>query len=167
MHTVVSSEMRAAVGAILERRISFPVSPSDIRRWALAIHWPEQPPSTYLDRDESKVLAPHEFNPFAWSVAVLERYAASQTCEANDPDRTEKQIGIDGPGLKFQLNGGSTTEYGARMQTGDEITGVCRLANYSEREGRLGHMLMTTTEDVWTNQHGVLVRHTTFTLIRY
>jgi hypothetical protein len=47
------------------------------------------------------------------------------------------------------------------------ITSVRRLAGYSEREGRLGLMLFTVSEDVWTNQNDELVKSTKSTLIRY
>lgn len=55
--------------------------------------------------------------------------------------------------MKFQLNGGLQTEYGLPMRPGDVITSVNRLAEYRERQGRLGLMLLTVTEDEWTNQN--------------
>jgi hypothetical protein len=53
------------------------------------------------------------------------------------------------------------------MRPGDVITSESRLAEYSEREGRLGLMLFTTTEDTWTNQNDEVVKRTRTTLIRY
>ena len=58
-------------------------------------------------------------------------------------------------------------EYGVRMRPGDVITSVRRLAEYQEREGRLGLMLFTTTEDVWTNQDDQLVKTSRSAVIRY
>jgi N-terminal half of MaoC dehydratase len=58
-------------------------------------------------------------------------------------------------------------DYGARMRPGDVITSVRRLAGYSEREGRLGLMLFTTTEDTWSNERGEMVKTTRGTIIRY
>jgi hypothetical protein len=58
-------------------------------------------------------------------------------------------------------------EYGVRMRPGDVITDVTRLAGYSEREGRLGLMLFTVTEQAWSNQSGDLVKRTKVTVIRY
>jgi hypothetical protein len=57
--------------------------------------------------------------------------------------------------------------YGVRMRPGDTITSVSRLAGYAERTGRLGLMLMSTTEDIWTNQRGEVVKKQQVTLIRY
>jgi hypothetical protein len=167
MNTVVSPEMHAAIGTRISRRVSYPVASSDIRRWALATYWPEPAPEKYFHTDESAVLAPEEFNPFAWAVTAAETHPSATSTEPNDPDRTERQIGIRGPGLRYQLNGGVSMEYDAPIAVGDVITSVIRLVEYSEREGRLGHMLMSTTEDTWTNQRGDLVKRSRFTLIRY
>lgn len=169
----ISAAMTAAVGTELARQVSYPVSVSDIRRWALAVYWPEQPPALFIDEDYASktshggIVAPEEFNPFAWIVAESVTNASAASIGTNDPDSTEKQVGIPGPGLKFMLNGGMSTEYGVRMRPGDVITSVRRLGAYTEREGRLGLMLFTPTEDTWTNQDGELVKKTVNTLIRY
>jgi hypothetical protein len=98
---------------------------------------------------------------------VAEKEELSVKLETNDPNRMEVILGVQGPGLKFQLNGGLEVEYGVRMRPDDVITSVNRLAEYREREGRLGLMLFTITEDVWTNQDDDEVKRTRSTLIRY
>ena len=99
--------------------------------------------------------------------ASSEGSSAGSGPDGNDTDRLEKSIGIQGPGLEFQLNGGMSVDYGVRMRPGDVITSEGRLAEYTEREGRLGLMLFTTTEDTWTNQNDEIVKRTRMTLIRY
>jgi hypothetical protein len=47
------------------------------------------------------------------------------------------------------------------------ITSENRLDSYSEREGKLGLMLFTVTEDTWTNQDRTVVKRSRMTLIRY
>lgn len=169
----ISEEMKGALGTRLSRSVSFPVSASDIRRWALAVYWPEQPPKLFIDEADAKttshggIVAPEEFNPFAWMAAETESATVSAESNPNDTDRMEKNLGIKGPGLQFQLNGGMAVDYGVRMRPGDVITSESRLAEYSEREGRLGLMLFTTTEDTWTNQNDEVVKRTRTTLIRY
>lgn len=174
--TRISPEMRAALDTRISRRVSFPVSASDVRKWALAVYWPDLPPRLFWDEDYAAnsplggIVAPEEFNPFAWMSAEDERHPASDVVasgDVNDTDRLEQSIGIRGPGLPFQLNGGMEVAYGARMRPGDVITSENRLADYSEREGRLGLMLFTVSEDVWTNQRDEMVRRARFTLIRY
>jgi hypothetical protein len=76
-------------------------------------------------------------------------------------------LGVEGPHLRFQMNGGTETEYGAPIRPGDVITSVRRLSGYSERTGRLGLMLFTYIEDIWTNQRGEMVKTTRSTGIRY
>jgi N-terminal half of MaoC dehydratase len=167
--TVISDDMRKAIGGELGRSVSFPITDSDIRRWAVAVYYPDAPPRMFWDAEyaggtgNSGIVAPEEFNPFAWMSSEGPQKAAA----TNDPDMIEKTLGIEGPGLKFQLNGGMEVEYGARMRPGDVITSVRRLAEYREREGRLGLMLFTTTEDVWTNQNDELVKTSRSTVIRY
>jgi len=167
----VSAAMRDAVGRQLTRRVSFPVSESDIRRWAIAVYYPQEPPRQFWDEAYAKstrhggIVAPEDFNPFAWMAADKDEPPA-ETGE-NSPDRTELMLGVPGPGLKYQLNGGMEVEYGTRMRPGDVITSVNRLSGYSEREGRLGLMLFTVSEDSWTNQDGDLVKRARMTLIRY
>lgn len=167
--TNISPAMRNAIGGLLRRRVSFPIGVNDIRRWAMATYHPEEPPRIFWDEavaahsPHGGIVAPEEFNPFAWMAAE----PAGLPIDANDPDDTENRLGIAGPGLKFQLNGGLTFEHGVRMRPGDVITSEWRLVDYYEREGRLGLMLFTESADVWTNHDGEVVRRSRRTLIRY
>jgi N-terminal half of MaoC dehydratase len=170
--SVVTDAMRAAIGRELSHAVSYPISASDIRKWAVAVYYPEQPPRLFWDEAYAAatvhrgIVAPEEFNPFGWMVADPAGLPPSSESR-NDPDRTEKTLGIEGPGLKFQLNGGLEVEYGVRMRPGDRITAVMRLAGYREREGRLGLMLFTSSESTWTNQDDEMVKRSTGTVIRY
>ncbi len=165
--SVISDDMRAAAGTELWRYVSFPIAESDIRRWALAVYHPESPPRQFWDPDvEGGIVAPEEFNPFAWMTA--EPLGGSIIGKGGaDPEKIERHLGIEGPGLTKVLNGGFSVEYGAGMGPGDVITAVTRLGAYREREGSLGLMLFTPQETTWTNQRGELVRSSTLTLIRY
>jgi hypothetical protein len=156
----ITDEMKAAVGRETGRRVSFPVSTSDIRRWAIAVYWPDPPPRLFWDEEYAKaspyggIVAPEEFNAFAWMVAAKD-------------DPPVRDAFTDEPDLKFRLNGGMEVEYGVRMRPGDVITSVGRLAEYREREGRLGLMLFTISEDTWTNQDDELIKRSRSTLISY
>jgi N-terminal half of MaoC dehydratase len=168
---MISDAMRAAVGSELSRAVSYPVSASDIRRWAVAVYFPEEPPPRYWDAEAAArsrwggIVAPEDFNPFAWMAA--EPRGIPRGRGGSDADFTERCLGIDGPGLAQQLNGGCLVEYGAPIRVDDVITSVQRLARYSERDGRLGRMLLTDLESTWTNQRDEFVKRTTLTLIRY
>jgi hypothetical protein len=166
----ITDAMQKAVGGEISRRVSYPISASDIRRWAMATYYPEEPPRIYWDEAYAKttvhkgIVAPPEMNAFAWMAAEP---AGLQKQGPINPDRIENALGIEGPGLKFMLNGGVEVRHGARMRPGDVITSVSRLAEYNEREGKLGLMLMTISEDTWTNQRGETVKVQRDTLIRY
>lgn len=172
VETYISDEMRAAIGGMMDRQVSFPISESDIRRWAIAVYWPDDPPRLYWDAEYAKstqygvIVAPQEFNPFAWMVA--ERYDPPIKIESGvDLGRTEKMFGVTPPAVRFGLRGAQETEYGVPMHPGDVITSVVRLADYWEREGRHGLMLFTSFEVTWTNQKNEFVRRDWRTLIRY
>ena len=98
---------------------------------------------------------------------VAERAERPAPASVNLIDSTEFSLGLPPTGLQYMLNGGLEVEYGVRMRPGDVITSVTRLDGYSEREGRLGLMLFTTTEQSWSNQSGDLIKRTRMTLIRY
>ena len=171
LETNISPAMRAAVGREYRRLTSFPVSRSDIRRWAIAIYYPQPPPRVFWDERVAAagrhggIVAPEDFNPFAWMTASGP--AGDADHDPYNSDLTEILLGITGPGLKFQLNGGVELEHGERMRPGDIITAVSTVADYREREGKLGLMLFTTLQDEWTNQSGALVRRSRLNLIRY
>jgi hypothetical protein len=165
--THISPEMTAAVGREFGRRQSFPISESDIRKWAIAVYYPEDPPRMFWDAAYAAttvhggIVAPEDFNPFAWMAAEPPgiRHGGYVGIEAN--------VGVDPPETPFMLNGGLEVTYGVPMRPGDVISAVSTLTGYQERAGRLGLMLFTTQMDRWTNQDDELVKVATMTLIRY
>lgn len=154
----VSEQMRGCVGRELDRRVSYPIAASDIRRWAVAVYYPELPPPKFWAADE--LVAPEDFNPFAWLIAD----PPGPPPVLRDP---EQVLGVAGPEVKVRLRGGMEVEYGVPMRAGDVITSVRRLAGYDERDGRRGPMLFTTIADDWTNQRGEVVKNFQFTFIRF
>ena len=136
--TWITDDMRAAVGREVNRSTSYPISAS------------------------GGIVAPEEFNPFAWmSADPPGRPASSGGIEY------EARLGLAPVETTKMLNGGTEVTYGVRMRPGDEITAVTTLTGYEEREGRLGLMLFTRTTVEWTNQRDELVKSLVSTLIRY
>lgn len=160
----ISDEMRAAIGRTLGTRTSYPISASDIRKWAIAVYFPEIPPERYVGAGgpDAPLTAPHEFNPFAW---------AAPGRKPKKPDVSagflENQLGITPPPLQFIVNGGTVIDYGVPMMEGDVITATNRLDNYFEKTGKRGTLLFSVMKDEWTNQRGEMVKTTTSTVIRY
>jgi hypothetical protein len=162
----VSEAMRSVVGGTISRRTSFPVSASDIRKWAIAVYYPHRPPARYWDEEASggRLMAPQEFNPFAWMTADPKGFPVIDRLDA---DIHEKMLGVEGPGLKKQLNGGLDVQYVNEFGAGDVVTAVRVLDGYKEREGRLGRMLFTTIRETWTDQNGTTLQIRLQTGIRY
>ena len=168
----ITPQMRDIVGLELRRSTSFPITDSDIRRWAIAVSYPEPAPRLFWDADYAAgtvhggIVAPEEFNPFAW-LTQTEADAGVVARAAGGFVGPEETLGLPAPATTAIINGGTEVEYGVRMRPGDVITSSTTLSEYKEREGRLGLMLFTTTKDTWTNQRGETVKTSRNTLIRY
>ena len=168
--TQITPEMQAAVGREYRWATSYPIAASDIRRWAIAVYYPEPAPPLYWDEEYAAktpwggIVAPEEFNPFAWMRAEPKGDLGP---EAARP-WPELHLGVTPPETRANIVAGMEMEHsGVRMRPGDVIRAVTRLAGYHERQGRLGLMLFTTSEERWTNQRGELVRTGRIILIRY
>src|SRR5580698_7637619 len=74
VETLVTPEMVEQKGVWLDEETSYPISESDIRKWAIAVYWGETPPRIFWDAEYAKttrwggIVAPEDFNPFAWPV---------------------------------------------------------------------------------------------------
>jgi hypothetical protein len=163
---LISDEMRGIEGKVLRSRSSYPISASDIRKWAIAVYYPEAPPAYFIGAGaaggEAPLTAPVEFNPFSWATP-----GAKPAPSDVSAGFLENGAGIKPPPLKFIVNGGSVSEYGAPMCEGDVITTAFSVKSYTVKQGKRGPLLLTETQDRWTNQKGEVVRTTTMTLIRY
>ena len=177
MDSVVTDRMRSLIGRPLETMTSFPIEQGEIRRWAIAAHYPDPPPPRYWDeaspeaRERGGIVAPADFNPFAWMAAA--RSGPGIEPLGVDADlvmagATEHLLGVPPPELRHGLNGGIEVLYGeAPMRPGDVITDTASISEYRERQGRLGLMLFTTTDHRWVNQRGEHVKTQRLTYIRY
>ena len=136
--------LQATIGVPHSKRVSPVVSESDIRRWAIAVYFPEKPPAAYWDPTAARdgLVAPHEFNPFAWPI------------EKNQRMYTHIEKGPSGIGL----NAGTEVEYFEPIRPGDIVTAVATPISVSEKPGRSGRMVFYAVEDVWTNQRNELIK---------
>ena len=69
--------------------------------------------------------------------------------------------------LKRILNGGTEIEYFGDICAGDVLTARSKIADFQERKGSIGTMLITVTETTYTNQDGKLVASMRGTGIQY
>ena len=169
--THITPQMLDVVGLELRSATSFPITDSDIRRWAIAVYYPEPAPRLFWDAEYAAgtvhggIVAPEDFNPFAWLTQT--EADAGVSARAQGGFGPEESLGLPAPATTAIINGGTEVEYGVRMRPGDVITSSTTLGEYKEREGRLGLMLFTITVDTWTNQRGETVKTSRGTLIRY
>jgi hypothetical protein len=132
------------------------VRDSDIRRWAIAVYWPDKPPRLYWNEfyaNETKwcgIVAPQDFNPFTWSVS---RGKVVNPRDATVGDRI--------------MNGGQEDRFYAPIRPGDIIRSRSRLIGWKVRTTKLGSSLITYTEIEWRNEADALVKIRLSTQIRY
>lgn len=158
---LVSAGMRARRGIWTEwSPYCAGVAPSDIRRWAMAVYWPEEPPRIYWDEDYARstrwggIVAPVDFNPFAWSMSSAGRRATRRReIDARDLERPRR------------VNGGCRMRFGVRMRPGDRIRRRSCLEGWTVKEGRAGDLLLVEFAHEWRNDRDESVRDATFTLI--
>jgi hypothetical protein len=159
--TLVTPDMEQQKGVWGPETVSYPVSESDIRKWSIAVYWPNTPPKLYWDADYAKttryggIVAPQDFNPFAWPIPTGDFKPAGAV-----PGQTPKK----GQNI---LNGGQADTFGVPMRPGDVITSRSRLSHWEERTGRNGLTLFAYNETEWRNQRGELVKTRISTSIRY
>ena len=129
------------------------------------------PPREYWDEEYAAttpaggIVAPEEFNPFAWMTAAGPPATESLGQGAST---TERRLGVDPPATSQHAE----RRHGGRVHGRPDATRRRDprrhlLSDYSEREGRLGLMLFTTTEQRWTNQDDELIKIQRDVLIRY
>jgi hypothetical protein len=153
--------MEQRKGVWSEERISYPISESDIRKWAIAIYWGETPPSIFWDAEYARttrwggIVAPEDFNPFAWQVP-MEKPTPAGAIPGQKPMKGQNV-----------LNGGQVDTFGVRMRPGDVIISRSRLSHWEERNGRNGLTLYSYEETEWRNQNDELVKTRISTIIRY
>lgn len=82
------------------------------------------------------------------------------------PAATSPYSQLDIP-LKRVLNGGTDIEYFADVCSGDALTATSKISDLTEREGRMGPMLIVSQETTFRNQDGDIVAIMRGAAIRY
>ena len=164
--SLITPQMRAIVGRVMRETVSFPVTDSDIRRWAVAVYWPEPPPRRFWDEASAPdgLVAPEEFNPFAW----IARRPSPEDPPVSQTAFSERELGVEPPPYRAIVLSEIRTRYGgARIRPGDVIRSTHAITDYMEREGRMGLMLYTTLAHTLHNQSGEWLRTVESVFVRY
>jgi hypothetical protein len=165
----ITDEMRGIVGWPMSQLMSFPIAASDIRKWAMAVYYPEIPPPLFWDEEYAAttrfggIVAPEEFNPFAWMTR--------DPRPAVRPSRHggfEAVFGVTPPEYRAVLQGERRARYSAvRMRPGDVIRSTSFISAYFEREGKMGLRLYTTISQELVNQRDEWVKTLDTVFVRY
>ena len=146
--SVITDEMRTAVGVESEPA-THEVEKGAIRRFAEAIGDPNP-----LYRDEE--------------AASATRYggiiAPPTFLRSLEPGPPRAEFRAPYPEL---LDGGSEWEYFQAVRAGDHITVTSQIVDLKERSGRLGSMILATSETRYVNQSGALVATQRSTIVHY
>ncbi len=167
-HPLVTGGMRASLGVWDEwSPWSAPIRDSDIRRWALAVYWPEAAPRKYLDptiaaaTPAGGLVAPEDFNPFAWPApAPAPADAAWHRAERSDRRPDPRQV-------RGRVNGGCRAIYGVAMRPDDRIRRRVRLHGWRTADASRGPLLLVDYEHEWRNERDELVRTAVYTIIHW
>ena len=143
--SVITDAMRAAIGVEGSPRVA-EVTTTGIRMFARAVGYTDP---IFYDEAAAKqrgfrgLVAP----PGYLGTAIFNP-------NVQDPDAAGPRYEIP---YKRILNGGTTYEYFETVVAGDIITSRSRLTEFRERDGSIGHMLITYRESDFTRQDGKLV----------
>ncbi len=172
--TMITDEMLALVDQPMHRATSYPIGANDIRRWAMAISYPEVPPRIFWDDEYAAtttwggIIAPQEFNPFVWAT---EDPPLSAPRVSGGPGRWghfESVFGVDPPAYRAVLQSRVTAHYSpVRMRPGDVIQSVDRISEYFEREGKMGLQLYTTISVDYVNARDEWIKRLDTVFLRY
>ena len=133
--SVMTDEMRAAIGRESEP-VTHEVDNTGCRQFARAVGYTD--PIFY---DEAAAKA----RGYRSIVAPAGFLGHPVTIPGKSAPRGPEALGFQ-TNLKRVLNGGTDFEYVADVCSGDVLTGTMKISDIAEREGRLGQMLVVSTE---------------------
>ena len=153
--SVITDEMRARIGVESEA-VAHEVDNTGCRQFARAVGYTD---AIYFDEAAAKakghraIVAPYGF--LGHPVVV-----------PGQPAGVPEAFRLDIP-YKRVLNGGTDIEYMAEVCAGDRLTATTKLTDLTEREGKVGPMLIVNTETAFLNEKGETVAIQRGTAIRY
>jgi acyl dehydratase len=153
--SVITDAMRAEIGKE-SGPITFEVDKSACRMFARAVGYTDP---VFFDEEYARSKG---YRGIPAPVGFL----GHPVYDPNRPQRLGGYFRSDSP-FKRILNGGTDIEYLDTVCAGDTLTATGKLVDLSEREGRLGPMLVTVTETTYRNEAGRTVAVVRGTGIQY
>lgn len=158
----ITPEMKALIGVPGELQTApHPLGADTLRRFVQAvmepdpIHWDEDcARSRGLDGLVATPLQPmHLFVRAGGTPDPFERFMEEPDWDGMGGTASKGLPKLNLP-FKRILNGGNSCEFYQMAKIGDTISRQSRYVEITEREGSSGHMIITKTETVYTNQLG-------------
>jgi hypothetical protein len=153
--SVITDEMRAAIGKE-SPPTTFELDNHSCRMFARSVGYTDP---IYFDEDYARSKG---YRGIPAPVGFL----GHPTFDPNSLQRPPGYSLFQSP-FKRILNGGTDIEYFDTPCAGDVLTATGKLTDLSQREGRLGPMLVTQTETTYRNQAGDIVAIARGTAIQY
>jgi hydroxyacyl-ACP dehydratase HTD2-like protein with hotdog domain len=148
----VSPAAYAAIGSVLDRHTSDPVSRRHVREYLAGTDDPEQ---SYLDPQEGQALPPLFFLA-----------AIRDVVHERDLLEGGQHAGLAVDGITGRsVEAGTEAVLHAPLHVGDTLTAERRLVSIEEKQGRSGPLAIVTTCASYRNQHDELVAEFTQTII--
>jgi hypothetical protein len=153
--SVITDRMRADIGKESEP-VTFEVDKTACRMFARSVGYTDP---LYYDED-------HARSKGYRSIVAPVGFLGHAVYNPNAPQRLGGYFRTDTP-FKRVLNGGTDVEYFDTVCAGDALTATSKVVDLSERESRLGPMLISVTESTYRNQDGKIVAVARGTGIQY
>ncbi len=153
--SVITDKMRAQIGVESEP-LTFEVDKTACRMFASAVGYSDP---IYFDEEHARS------NGYR-SIPAPVGFLGHPVYNPNAPQRLGGYFRTDTP-FKRILNGGTDVEYLDTVCAGDVLTATSKLVDLSEREGRMGPMLITVTETTYRSSDGKVVARMRGTGIQY
>jgi len=153
--SVISDEMRSRIG-VESGPVPYEIDNTGCRQFARAVGYTDP---VFFDEAAARakgyrgIVAPPGFLGHPVSVP-------------GKPSRVPEAFRLEIP-YKRVLNGGTDVEYFDDVCAGDALTASTKLTDLTEREGRMGPMLIVSTETTFRNQDGKTVAVQRGQAIRY
>ena len=153
--SVITDAMRAEIGKESEP-VTFEVDKSACRMFARAVGYTDP---LFFDEEYARSKGYR-------SIPAPVGFLGHPVYDPNRPQRLGGYFRADSP-FKRILNGGTDIENFDTVCAGDVLSATSKLVDLSEREGRLGPMLVTVTETTYRNPQGEVVAVARGTGIQY
>ncbi len=152
---VITDKMRAQIG-VESVPVTFDVDKTACRMFARAVGYTDP---SYFDEEQARSKGYR-------SIPAPVGFFGHPVYNPNAPQRLGGYVRTDTP-FKRILNGGTDIEYFDTICDGDVLTATSKLVDLSEREGRMGPMLITVTETTYRDRDGKVVARMRGTGIQY